>query len=75
VVIVERTLPDAWAGAPLSALDAEGRWRLVSITRGGKAALPSGKVIGQEGDVLLIAVDGASADDLDTTLDAGPKGH
>jgi trk system potassium uptake protein TrkA len=74
VAIVERTLPDAWAGAALDALEVPGRARLVSLTRGGKASLPTGKVIGQEGDVLLIAVDGSAGDDLDAALDAGPKG-
>ena len=74
VALVERTLPNEWAGSPLDVLDAPGRWRLVSITRGGKAALPTGKVIGQEGDVLLIAMDGTAGDDLDAALAAGPKG-
>lgn len=74
IVIVDRSLPDAWAGSPLDRLDVAGRWRLVSITRGGKAYLPTGKVIGQEGDVLLIAVDGDAGTELDAVLDAGPKG-
>jgi trk system potassium uptake protein TrkA len=74
VALVERSLPDAWAGRPLDALDAP-RWRLVAITRGGKASLPTGKLIGQEGDVLLLAVDGTAGDDLDATIAAGPKGH
>jgi trk system potassium uptake protein TrkA len=73
VVIIERALPDEWAGASLDALDAPG-WRLVSLTRGGKASLASGKLIGQEGDVLLIAADGAAAGAFDALLDAGPKG-
>jgi trk system potassium uptake protein TrkA len=75
IALVERSLPTEWAGSPLDALDAPGRWRLVSITRGGKAALPTGKVIGQEGDVLLLAIESAAGDDLDAALAAGPKGH
>jgi trk system potassium uptake protein TrkA len=74
VAIIERALPDGWAGAPLDALDVPPKWRLVSLTRGGKAALVAGKVIGQEGDVLLIAADGASTGALDALLAAGPKG-
>ena len=75
VALVERSLPVEWAGSSLDALDVPGQWRLVSNTRGGKAPLTSGKVIGQEGDVLLLAIDGAAADDLDAALAAGPKGH
>jgi trk system potassium uptake protein TrkA len=75
IAIVERALPSGWAGAPLDALDEGGRWRLVSITRGGKASVPTGKPIGQEDDVLLIAIDGAATDDLDAVLAAGPKAH
>jgi trk system potassium uptake protein TrkA len=75
VALVERTLPNAWAGSALDALDLDGRWRLMAITRGGKATLAAGKVIGQEGDVLLLAVDGAGGDELDAVLAAGPKGH
>jgi len=75
VALVERSLPEPWAGSSLDALDVAGRWRLMSITRGGKAALPTGKVIGQEGDVLLLAIDGSAGDDLDAVLAAGPKGH
>ena len=75
VAIVERTLPTAWAGSPLDAFDDADRWRLVAITRGGKAALPTGKVIGQEGDVLLLSVVGTAGDELDAMITAGPKGH
>ena len=75
VALVERALPDAWAGSTLDGLDAGGRWRLVSITRGGKASLAGDKVVGQEGDVLLLAVDGGAGEDLDAALAAGPKGH
>jgi trk system potassium uptake protein TrkA len=74
IALVERSLPDEWAGASLDAFDNGGRWRLVSVTRGGKATLPSTKVIGQEGDVLLIAVDAAAGGDLEAALAAGPKG-
>ena len=74
VALVERALPPAWAGSSLDALDGA-RWRIVAITRGGKAALPAGKAIGQEGDVLLLSVAGDAGDDLDATIAAGPKGH
>ncbi|HEX4905601.1 MAG TPA: TrkA family potassium uptake protein [Acidimicrobiales bacterium] len=75
VAIVERTLPAAWAGRALDAFDDAARWRLVAITRGGKATLPTGNVIGQEGDVLLLSVVGSAGDELDAMITAGPKGH
>jgi len=74
VALVERALPDAWAGTSLAPLDADPRWQVVAVNRGGRASLSKVGVIGQEGDVLLIAVDGASAEALDEALAAGPKG-
>lgn len=73
VAVVERALPDAWAGSALDAFTGD-RWRLIGLTRGGRAELAGGKIVGQEGDVLLLAVDGAAADDLEAVFAAGPKG-
>lgn len=64
VSVVERTLPAKWAGKKLSDLEEPGRWRLVALTRGGEAAVPGPALVGQEGDVLLLAVDVAAAEDL-----------
>lgn len=75
LALVERALPDAWAGTSLDALEAAGSWRLVAVTRGGKADLRTAKVVGQEGDVLLVAVESAAADGFDAVLASGPKGH
>jgi trk system potassium uptake protein len=74
VAVVERSLPDAWAGHLLDGLD-DARWRLIAVTRGGKAQLTAPKLVGQEGDVLLLAVVGEAGDELDATLATGPKGH
>ena len=68
VSIVERSLPMAWAGKRLSELEEPGRWRLVALTRGGEAAVPSAALVGQEGDVLLLAVDAAAVPDLEARL-------
>ncbi len=39
VSLVERALPDAWAGRKLSELEEPGAFRLVALTRGGQARL------------------------------------
>lgn len=74
VAIVERALPASWAGQALDSLESDGKIRLVSLTRSGKAQLPTQKLLGQEGDVLLFAVDKESSTELDGLLDAGPGG-
>ena len=68
VAVVERGLPQAWAGKSLDGIDEPGRWRLVAVTRGGKAQLPGAKLVGQEGDVLTVAVDGDAMADLEARL-------
>ncbi len=74
VAVVERGLPAAWAGKALDALDEPGRWQLVSVTRGGKAQLPGGaKLVGQEGDVLTLAVAGDAMPDLEARLGGGSE--
>jgi trk system potassium uptake protein TrkA len=75
VSMVERPLPPRWAGHPLSELDEGDRYRVVAITRGGKAQLVSRGMIGQDGDVLHIAVQRDAlaelADRLATTVAGG----
>jgi trk system potassium uptake protein len=68
VSIVERSLPASWAGKKLADLEEPGRWRLVALTRGGEAAVPAPALVGQEGDVLLLAVDGAVVGELEARL-------
>jgi trk system potassium uptake protein TrkA len=62
VVLVERGLPDSWAGRTLRTLAVNDRFRLVSLTRAGQAQVATGELVGQEGDILHIAV---RKDDLD----------
>ncbi|MGD9797091.1 MAG: TrkA family potassium uptake protein [Acidimicrobiia bacterium] len=74
VAVVERRLPVARVGRPLGAIEQEGRWRLVGLTRLGKASVPSPGTIGQEDDVLLLAVGGDQLDELDTFLASTTEG-
>jgi trk system potassium uptake protein TrkA len=77
VVLVERALPPAWAGHSLAPLAEDDRFRLVSLTRAGHATLAVPGLVGQEGDVLHVAVRKADLDDLGRVLAAppGPAGH
>lgn len=65
VAVVERRLPVSRVGKPLGGLEQDGRWRLVGLTRLGRATVPTPSVIGQEDDVLLLAVAGDLQGDLD----------
>ena len=56
VSLVERPLPAHWAGRPLADLDEGDRYRVVAISRGGKAQLVARGMIGQDGDILHMAV-------------------
>lgn len=74
--LVERGLPGRWAGKSLDALcgagAAEDRVRLVSVTREGQGVLAAPGMIGQEGDVLHVLVQGGDTE-LERLLDGeGP---
>jgi trk system potassium uptake protein TrkA len=77
VCLVERVVPDVWAGHPLAALELPDRSRLAGFSRLGKGALPSDNVLAQEGDVAWIVVSGGAIDEFDSFLAAGPAkgGH
>ena len=49
--LVERVLPDAWAGQPLSDLEEAVGGRVVGVGRLGSALVPSGDTVGQQGDL------------------------
>jgi trk system potassium uptake protein len=66
LTLVDRTLPDAWAGRSLSDLEQPGRISLVAVSRAGEPRLDARDLVGQEGDVLHVAV----LDDAKRELDA-----
>lgn len=68
LVLVERTLPDRWAGRRLDGLNQAGRIRLMGITRASTARLAGPEDVGQEGDVVHLAVAKEALDDLEATL-------
>ena len=74
VSLLERSLPDSWAGRKLSELDEGSRFRLVALTRGGEARLWGPELVGQEGDILHLMVRREAQAELESRLDAGPEG-
>jgi trk system potassium uptake protein len=67
--LVERALPDEWAGRRLAELGASGRYRVVSFTRAGQGArLPGPDAVGQEGDILHVLVRADALDHLEARL-------
>jgi len=72
LTLVERSLPDAWAGRPLRELDEPGHVGLVAVTRAGVPRLDARELVGQEGDILHLVVLDDTGRGLDRTL--GPAG-
>ncbi|MGQ0520673.1 MAG: potassium channel family protein [Actinomycetota bacterium] len=56
ISMVERSLPDAWAGRLLARLGRSGRFRVAAVTRAGVARMVGTSLVGQEGDILHILV-------------------
>ena len=74
VSLVERALPPAWAGRKLAEIEERDAFRLVTITRGGQSRLCGPELVGQEGDVLNVAVRRESIGALEARL-AGGESH
>jgi len=70
---VERALPGHWAGKRLLDLDLDGLCRVVGVTRLGETQVPSGALIGQEGDMVFLSVSGDRIDELDEQLARVPE--
>ncbi len=75
IVLIERALPSSWAGRSLGALSTQASFRLVSLTRAGQAHLASDTLIGQDGDLLHLAVQKDAIDDVTQFLERPPSAH
>jgi trk system potassium uptake protein len=71
VVVVERDVPAAFVGRPISDLERSGELRLVAVRRLGVAALASADLVAQDGDVVYVAVAHDRVAALDADLRAG----
>jgi trk system potassium uptake protein TrkA len=72
LTLMDRSLPDAWAGRRLAELEDPGRLNLVAVTRSGIPRLDARELVGQEGDVLHVAVLSEARGELDAILEAEP---
>jgi trk system potassium uptake protein len=73
VCLVERALPQRWAGKKLAPLNEPGRFWLTAVTRLGSARIAGEKLMGQEGDVLHFMVEVDAIDALRDRLEHGPE--
>ncbi len=73
--IMERALPEGWAGKRLAELDNDGKFRLTAVTRAGQVRMSSPDLVGQEGDILHVAVMKDALDELDARLRQGGEDH
>lgn len=70
ICLVERVLPVSWCGKRLSAIETATGARVVAVTRAGVPSLGPGDLVGQEGDLLHIALTFAARTRLDEVLGA-----
>jgi hypothetical protein len=74
LALVERRLPEVWVGRPFADMGKDGRWRVVGLSRLGRALLPAPGLVGQEDDLLLLTVVGDAMTELDQALDTPTAG-
>jgi trk system potassium uptake protein len=68
LLLVERILPDRWAGRHLAELEDRGRIRVASVTRNNEPRLEVSSLIGQENDVVHFTVLRDALAELDSRL-------
>ncbi|HEV3367277.1 MAG TPA: TrkA family potassium uptake protein [Acidimicrobiales bacterium] len=66
--LVERELPERWAGKRLVDLSVPGEVTVVAVTRAGAARLDFRDLVGQDGDVLHLMVTDTALDRLNSRL-------
>ncbi|HVB06726.1 MAG TPA: TrkA family potassium uptake protein [Acidimicrobiales bacterium] len=60
VQLIERAIPFSWCGRRLQQIEGETGAQVVAVTRAGIARVGAGELVGQEGDVLHLAVNALS---------------
>jgi trk system potassium uptake protein TrkA len=66
--LVERELPERWAGKRLADLSVPGEVSVVAVTRAGVARLDLGALVGQDGDVIHLMVSDTALERLNARL-------
>jgi trk system potassium uptake protein TrkA len=69
--IIEQPLPAEWAGRPLGEIEVPGRIQLVGVTRGGSVRLDARDLVGQDRDLLQLAVLADAEEELTERLRQG----
>ena len=69
LVMVERVLPEAWAGKALRDVAIPGKASLIAVSRAGMPRLDVSDLVGQEGDVLHLAVLKDAVSDFERRID------
>jgi trk system potassium uptake protein TrkA len=69
--IIEQPLPAEWAGRPLGEIEVPGRIQLVGVTRGGAVRLDARDLVGQDRDLLQLAVLADAEEELTERLGQG----
>jgi trk system potassium uptake protein TrkA len=75
VSLVERSLPEAWAGHKLAGINEHGKFQLSVLTRGGQSRIASPDLVGQEGDILHLLVRKDAIDEFEQRLSNFEEGH
>ena len=70
VQLVSRGLPTSWCGRPVSEIENQSGSRIVAVTRDGIAGLSIPGLIGQEGDMLHIALNTGAEAQLESVLNS-----
>ena len=68
--LVERELPERWAGKRLADLSVPGEVTVVAVTRAGVVRLDFGDLVGQDGDVIHLMVTDSALERLNARLAA-----
>ena len=69
VSLIERRLPERWAGKRLADLSVPGEVTLVSVTRAGVVRLDFADLVGQDGDILHVIATGDALERFQERLD------
>ncbi|MGI9053128.1 MAG: potassium channel family protein [Ilumatobacteraceae bacterium] len=75
VSLIERPVPNAWAGRLLGEVEELVGGRVVAVGRLGKALVPTAGTNAQQGDLLYLAVLSDRLAAIDRALAAGPGSH
>jgi trk system potassium uptake protein len=69
--VIEQPLPAGWAGRPLAELEVPGRIKVIGVSRAGSVRLDATEMVGQERDLVLLALANGAEDELAATLGEG----